>query len=214
MMQHTPKPGSGQLFQNPILEALTRTPAFIAYTIYPAIALFLLYLGIMRNSFPLLLTIGLFLGGLLFWSFFEYMAHRYIFHWVSDIAGANRLVYTMHGIHHDYPKDKDRLIMPPIPWIFLVVVIHFALRLIIGEWAFAFESGMIFGYLGYIYVHYQVHTNKPPKFMKKLMIHHALHHYKYPHLAFGVSSTLWDHIMGTMPPKERPNIKNANNPDF
>lgn len=213
-MQYTPKPGSGQLFKNPVLEFLTRTPAFIAYTIYPAIALFLLYLSFIRNDFSVLLTMSVFSAGVLFWSFFEYIAHRYIFHWVSNVAGANRFVYTVHGIHHDYPKDKDRLIMPPIPWIFLVTVIHFALRLIIGEWAFAFESGMIFGYLGYIYVHYQVHTNKPPKFMKNLMIHHALHHYKYPHLAFGVSSTLWDHVFKTMPPKERPNIKNANNPNF
>lgn len=213
-MQHTPKPGSGQLFKNPVLEFLTRTPAFIAYTIYPAIGLFLFYLGYVRNDFSLLTMISVFVAGLFFWSLFEYLAHRFVFHWVSSIAGANRFVYTVHGIHHDYPKDKTRLIMPPLPWIFLVTVIHFVLRLILGEWAFPFESGMIFGYLGYIYVHYQVHTNNPPKFMKKLMIHHALHHYKYPHLAFGVSSTFWDHVFKTMPPKERPNIRNANNPNF
>lgn len=213
-MKHTPKPGSGQLFKNPVLEFLTRTPAFIAYTLYPAIALGLLYLSFARNDFSILYTAMLFVVGMLFWSFFEYMAHRFIFHWVSDMAGANRFVYAVHGIHHDYPRDKDRLIMPPIPWIFLVFVIHFALRLVMGENAFAFESGMIFGYLGYIYVHYQVHTNRPPKAIKKLMIHHALHHYKYPQLAFGVSTTLWDHVFKTMPPKERPNIKNANNPDF
>jgi len=213
-MQHQPKPGSGRLFKSPVLEFLTRTPAFIAYTLYPLIALSLLYLSFLRNDFSVLLTLTVFLSGMLFWSFFEYMAHRFVFHWVSNIAGANRFVYTVHGIHHDYPKDKDRLIMPPIPWVILVTAIHFVLRLIMGEWAFAFESGMIFGYLGYIYVHYQVHTNKPPKFMKKLMIHHALHHYKYPDLAFGVSSTLWDRVFNTMPPKERPNIKNANNPNF
>ncbi len=136
-MQYTPKPGSGQLFKNPVLEFLTRTPAFIAYTMYPAIALFLLYLSFIRNDFSVLLTLAVFFGGVLFWSFFEYVAHRYVFHWVSNIAGANRFVYTVHGIHHDYPKDKDRLIMPPIPWIFLVVVIHFALRLMIGEWSFS-----------------------------------------------------------------------------
>lgn len=213
-MEHKPKPGSGQLFQNPVLEILTRTPAFIAYTLYPAVSLFILYLGIIRNDFPVWTHLAFFAGGVLFWSFFEYIAHRYVFHWVSKMAGANRFVYTVHGIHHDYPKDKARLIMPPLPWLIIVAGIHFALRLIMGEYAFGFESGMIFGYLGYIYVHYQVHTNRPPKFMKKLMIHHALHHYKYPNLAFGVSSTFWDRVFNTMPPKERPNIKNANNPNF
>lgn len=213
-MEHKPKPGAGQLFNNPALEFLTKTPAFIAYTLYPAVALFILYLGITRNDFNIWMVLAVFAGGVLFWSFFEYMAHRYVFHWVSNMAGANRFVYTVHGIHHDYPKDKNRLIMPPLAWLTIVVVIHFLLRLVMGEWAFPFEAGMIIGYLGYIYVHYQVHTNNPPKFMKKLMIHHALHHYKYPNLAFGVSSTLWDHVFGTMPPNERPNIRNANNPNF
>jgi sterol desaturase/sphingolipid hydroxylase (fatty acid hydroxylase superfamily) len=201
-MEHTPKPGSGQLFQNPVLEVLTKTPAFIAYTIYPAVGILLLVLSFLRNEFTLLSTVSVFIAGVLFWSLFEYMAHRYVFHWVSKMAGANRFVYTIHGVHHDYPKDKNRLIMPPIPWFILVLAVHGSLRLVMGEWAFAFESGMIYGYLAYIFVHYQVHTNNPPKFLKNMMIHHALHHYKYPNLAFGVSSTLWDRILGTMPPKD------------
>lgn len=201
-MEYQPKPGSGQLFKNPALEIFTKTPAFIAYTIYPAMGITLLVLSFMRNDFSILLTAGIFIGGVLFWTLFEYIMHRFVFHWVSRMAGANRFVYTVHGVHHDYPKDKNRLIMPPIAWFFLVFVVHVALRLVIGEFAFAFESGMIAGYLGYIFVHYQVHTNKPPKFLKPMMIHHALHHYKYPNLAFGVSSTLWDRLLRTMPPKE------------
>ncbi|MDZ7659917.1 sterol desaturase family protein [Fodinibius sp.] len=32
--------------------------------------------------------------------------------------------------------------------------------------------------------------------------HHTLHHYKYPDKAFGVSTTLWDRVFGTMPPEK------------
>jgi len=28
---------------------------------------------------------------------------------------------------------------------------------------------------------------------------HAIHHYKYPEKAFGVSSPLWDFVFGTLP---------------
>jgi len=201
-MEYQPKPGAGRLFNNPVLEILTKTPAFLAYTLYPAVGIVLLVLGYLRNDFTIFSMIGVFAVGVLFWTFFEYIMHRYVFHWVSKMAGANRFVYTIHGVHHDYPKDKNRLIMPPLPWLFLVLVVHGGFRLIIGEYTFPFEAGMIAGYLGYIFVHYQVHTNNPPKFLKQLMIHHALHHYKYPNLAFGVSSTLWDRVLGTMPPSE------------
>jgi len=34
--------------------------------------------------------------------------------------------------------------------------------------------------------------------MKGLWRNHHLHHYKHSDMGFGVSSTLWDHVFGTM----------------
>ena len=34
--------------------------------------------------------------------------------------------------------------------------------------------------------------------MKPLWTNHHLHHYKDDHHGFGVSSTFWDHVFGTM----------------
>ena len=48
-------------------------------------------------------------------------------------------------------------------------------------------------------MHYAIHAWNPPfKWMKPLWRNHHLHHYKNEHNGFGVSSTLWDHIFGTM----------------
>ena len=48
-------------------------------------------------------------------------------------------------------------------------------------------------------MHFAIHAWNPPfKWMKPLWRNHHLHHYKNVELGFGVSSTMWDYIFGTM----------------
>lgn len=69
----------------------------------------------------------------------------------------------------------------------------------VSGYVFAFFPGFIFGYLVYGSMHYAIHAWNPPfKWMKPLWRNHHLHHYKNEELGFGVSSTLWDHVFGTM----------------
>ncbi len=71
--------------------------------------------------------------------------------------------------------------------------------LIFGKIVFAFFPGFILGYLIYGSMHYAIHAWNPPfKWMKGLWRNHHLHHYKNDERGFGVSSTLWDHVFGTM----------------
>jgi sterol desaturase/sphingolipid hydroxylase (fatty acid hydroxylase superfamily) len=68
-----------------------------------------------------------------------------------------------------------------------------------GYYVFAFFPGFLIGYLIYGSMHYAIHAWNPPfKWMKPLWRNHHLHHYKNVELGFGVSSTLWDHVFGTM----------------
>ena len=113
-----------------------------------------------------------------------------------------KLQYTIHGVHHEYPKDKDRLAMPPLLSVTIATVLLLLFRLVMGDLAFAFLPGFIVGYAAYLAIHYMVHAFAPPKnFMKSLWINHGIHHYKDGDLIYGVSSPLWDYIYGTM--KER-----------
>src|SRR6185437_5377933 len=50
--------------------------------------------------FPAWQTILLFIGGMFFWTFFEYLMHRFVFHWVSENPRAQKFIYVMHGNHH------------------------------------------------------------------------------------------------------------------
>jgi sterol desaturase/sphingolipid hydroxylase (fatty acid hydroxylase superfamily) len=80
--------------------------------------------------------------------------------------------------------------------------VFFLLQLVIGNHVFAFLPGFVIAYSLYHFVHYAVHAYRPPKsFLKVLWINHGIHHFKDDTVAFGVSSPLWDVIMGTLPKK-------------
>jgi sterol desaturase/sphingolipid hydroxylase (fatty acid hydroxylase superfamily) len=72
----------------------------------------------------------------------------------------------------------------------------------LGVYTWAFFPGFFLGYLLYSFLHRATHVAKPPKRFKNIWRHHSLHHYKYPDKAFGVSTSLWDRVFGTMPPRD------------
>ncbi|NDC42453.1 MAG: fatty acid hydroxylase, partial [Chitinophagia bacterium] len=111
-----------------------------------------------------------------------------------------RIIYTMHGVHHEYPRD--RLFMPPLPSILLASVLFYGMQLPLGRFAYAFFPGFLLGYLAYGSMHYAIHAFAPPRWLKALWRNHHLHHYKHPDKGFGVSSVLWDIVFGTVPEKD------------
>ena len=198
--------GQGKIFDNPILEMLTKASPKVSATIYISIVLGMLYLGYrfqVVDSF--MAGAGIYVGALFFWTFFEYFFHKYINHldeYFPESKMANKIAYTIHGIHHEFPRDKERLIMPPVPGMIIVGILFGTFWLIMGQLVFVFMPGFMTGYLLYTHVHYSVHKTPVPSYLKVQYRHHAIHHYKYPDKAFGVSTTIWDRVFGTMPPQE------------
>ena len=194
--------GQGRLFKNDYLEVMTKTHPIVIYSIYLPIIGFMLYYGVAYRHISIGIEVLLFLGGTLLWTLFEYIMHRYLFHITAESERAKRFVYTMHGVHHEFPRDRERLFMPPVPSFILACTIFGIFRLIAGWYALSFFPGFVFGYLMYGSMHYAIHAFAPPKFLKALWRNHHLHHYKYPGKGFGVSSVLWDVIFRTVPKKE------------
>ncbi len=202
--------GSPQLFKNPFLEKLTHTHISIPLIIFGVISAALIYYGIIEKGFQVPFMILLFGAGLFFFTLVEYLMHRYLYHIPATTPRKQKISYTMHGVHHDYPKDKSRLAMPPILSLIIVTVLFIIYRAVLGDYVFGFLAGFLIGYAGYLAVHYSVHAFKVPNnFLKTLWHHHSIHHYRELDRAFGVSSPLWDHIFQTMPRKTRPGEKAA-----
>ncbi len=104
----------------------------------------------------------------------------------------------MHGNHHEFPRDRERLFMPPVPSIILASVIFLGMFFILHAYALLFFPGFMLGYLIYGTMHYAIHAWRPPfKWLKPVWRNHHLHHYKSDHRGFGVSSHIWDNVFRT-----------------
>ena len=191
--------GQAKLFRNQQIENLTKSHPIVIWMLYMPVVLLLPRYSFPTNDSFSLGTIFLFIGGMFFWTFTEYILHRFVFHSHPENDEGKRIKYLIHGNHHEYPRDKERLFMPPIPSVILSSCFLFLFYFIMGINAFAFFPGFLFGYLIYGSMHYAIHAWNPPfKWMKSLWRNHHLHHYKYEDKGFGVSTTLWDRVFGTM----------------
>ncbi len=191
--------GQAQLFRNHFLELLTKSHPLVIWGMYLPIILFFLYYSRTHFGFTSTRVGFTFLGGIFFWTFFEYIAHRFLFHLVSDRERIKKFSYILHGNHHHYPRDRNRLFMPPVPSLILSSSLFLLMFFFMGANVFMFFPGFALGYLLYGTLHYAIHAwHTPFKWMKPLWRNHHLHHYKNDNHGFGVSSTLWDHVFGTM----------------
>lgn len=199
--------GSATIFKNPFLESLTKTSLKQNIIVYGLVILILIYIAVFIQKIPAIHFLAFFGFALLFWTFAEYMLHRYLFHWISENKLVKRFHFVMHGSHHLFPRDEERLLMPPVPGLIMASVLFLGFYLVfsllgIPTYTWAFFPGFFLGYLLYSFLHRATHVSKPPKRFKYLWRHHSLHHFKYPDKAFGVSNTIWDRVFGTMPPKK------------
>jgi sterol desaturase/sphingolipid hydroxylase (fatty acid hydroxylase superfamily) len=145
------------------------------------------------------------LAGLGIWTLSEYWLHRKVFHWEPDHPIGSRMHFIIHGVHHDHPNDKMRLVMPPGASIPLALLFAGIFWLIFGlPTGLPLFAGFLVGYLMYDYTHYYLHHAVPKTdFGKNLREQHMRHHFQDHRYGFGVSTPIWDAVFGTLPRKRR-----------
>ena len=190
---------TGQIFESRFLEFFTRTSPRLTLVYYGTLYLLLLALHFMYAGGSILVGTAVYLGALFFWTLFEYLMHRYIFHFINEQEWSKKMHYAIHGVHHTYPRDEERLFMPPLPGTVVIALVFGIFYLMMGTHAFLFMAGFLNGWGFYVFIHFFVHTYQPVKPFKFLWTHHARHHYQDSNTAYGVSSPLWDYVFGTMP---------------
>jgi dihydroceramide fatty acyl 2-hydroxylase len=195
---------SPPLFESDFLNFFSRVhPAIPAIVFVPVIGV-MEWLGADRGLGAVELLL-LTLAGVLIWTLTEYWLHRLVFHWEPDNAFGRRMHFIIHGIHHDHPNDKLRLVMPPAVAIPLAILFFLAFTAIFGTpHAYPIFGGFIAGYLYYDYTHYYVHHFVPRSDLgKRLREQHMRHHFQDHRYGYGVSSPLWDVVFRTLPRKRR-----------
>lgn len=145
--------------------------------------------------------------GVLSWTLIEYGLHRFIFHYHARSAFGKKFVYGAHLSHHQMPRATNRLfssllISSPIATAYLLLAWIATGSLHAATYVFA---GLTAGYFCYEWLHFQAHHRRPRlRLFRYLRKYHLLHHYQTPELRFGVTSPLFDVLMGTFRPVRKP----------
>jgi sterol desaturase/sphingolipid hydroxylase (fatty acid hydroxylase superfamily) len=145
------------------------------------------------------------LGG---WSAIEYGLHRFVLHGLQPFC-------LWHAEHHERPAAL--ICTPTILSSSLIVVMVFLPAWALGDvWrASSITWGVLVGYLAYATTHHAIHHWRGKSgWMMERKRKHALHHHSAQPDHFGVTSDLWDRLMGTAfnrrPSVDAPGAASAN----
>ena len=143
----------------------------------------------------------------------EYALHRWAFHVHVTSYWGITLHFLFHGNHHKYPMDGERLVFPPVPASLLVGAVYASLtNMMSQEQALPLFAGMGYGYVLYDCTHCALHhllghagggssallrIPMARNFLEELRRRHAHHHFRDHGSGYGISSTLFDALLGT-----------------
>jgi 4-hydroxysphinganine ceramide fatty acyl 2-hydroxylase len=189
---------SVRMFKSDFMEFFSHVHPVTPLVIYLPFIGYLLYVAFWQKELSILAIAGLFVLGMLMWTLFEYIIHRLAFHYEPKTRWGKRLHFIVHGVHHDYPNDARRLVMPPSISIPVAALMYLLFTIAFGRFAPALSAGFAFGYVCYDSIHYATHHFSMKRgILLWLKQYHLRHHYQDDHAGYGVSSPLWDHVFGT-----------------
>ena len=188
-----------RMFKSDLFESLSKVQFYVPLIVYIPVIGYLGYKAFADVHMSVLSFMGWFALGLFVWTIAEYVLHRYVFHFYPKSAFGKKIHFIFHGVHHDYPNDAKRLVMPPSASIPMALALYYVfLFLLPAGTIYAFFTGFLIGYLIYDMTHYALHhANFKSEFWKGLKKHHMLHHYSDSTKGYGVSSSIWDKVLGS-----------------
>lgn len=192
-----PQAGSAPVFDSRWLDWFTYAHPAFALGVYAPLGVYLLWAGA-RNGLGLAVIAGCYAAGLLAWTLLEYVVHRVSFHHVPTTPAQVAYGYLIHGVHHAYPDDSRRWVLPLVATLPIAVVLFALFALALGRFSTPAFAGFVHGYLTYDLVHYTIHRGRVRTRLGRYLRHyHLTHHYASPDRHFGVSSPLWDIVFRT-----------------
>jgi len=187
-----------RLFKNPFLEYFSHIHPITPVVVYLPVISVCAYFGLL--FVPISYGIPAFFLGILLWTLTEYTIHRWAFHYQPKTEWGKKAHFLVHGIHHDYPRDATRLVMPLLVSVPLAALFFWLYSLVFGNYYLIIFSGFVLGYVSYDSIHYATHhINLKGKIGSFLRAYHLRHHYEDDNTAYGVSNPLWDYIFRTVP---------------
>ncbi|WP_108662544.1 sterol desaturase family protein [Acuticoccus kandeliae] len=152
---------------------------------------------------------GVVLLGLFYWTFLEYILHRWMLHWEPEKKHHKmiRKCFPSHRSHHNDPMKERMNIMLQLKITVYLSLVYTVFMWLIGvplPVTLALNAGVLLGYQAYEYVHVACH-HLPMRnaWAATLKRHHAIHHHRDETVNFGVTTTIWDSVFRTTWKPER-----------
>jgi len=191
---------NGRMFESNFLEFFSKVHPAAPFILWVPIAIALptwaLWSGVTTcwTAAALLMPLGF-----VSWQATEYFAHKKLFHWVGIGPISRRFHEIVHGFHHRYPDDPQRLVMP--------LSVSISIALLVGGALWFFDApkvtvpwftGFLCGYLFYDFMHWSTHFRPPLTRWGRIMrAHHMAHHFADVDKNFGISNRWVDSLLGT-----------------
>jgi len=195
-----PSDGHPRLFEQDVIERVTTAHPTLVAIIYSAITVVFLFLSWRAGLPPATVAVRFALGALT-WSLVEYLMHRFAFHFVPRTSVGVAMAYLSHGVHHAFPRDPHRLVMPlvvSLPIMTAICLVGFGL---VGLPISPILAGFTVGYLAYDLIHHHLHHYEGDRHAGRVITwlrrYHFQHHFAAPDRQFGVSTPLWDFVFRT-----------------
>ena len=168
----------------------TRANYWLEFAFTGSLATALLGAGVSLHRGSWLAAFFTVLSGLIFFSFIEYLFHRWVFH------GPDSMYRRGHDAHHLNPKGYDALPFFLPSAILLGLTALFALA-IPRSHACLLSGAIAFSYVSYGLSHYLMHAKRfRYSWLREWAANHHIHHH-HPDANFGVTTSLWDHLLRT-----------------
>ena len=174
---------------------LSKTAYYADFAIYALVVVALACIAASNPDGPERLRwLEAFPGGAMLWTLVEYLLHRFVHHrW--------RTFTAMHALHHAAPRD---FVGTPT-WITLGILWSVFFVPEWRLWSFNTASGLIAGimtgFLWYGALHHIIHHGRPraiASLLTQSAHRHRQHHYSGRQGNFGVTTSIWDHLFGTV----------------
>ena len=136
--------------------------------------------------------------GLLCWTLFEYLTHRFTFHVAFYLFREKWKIAFIHNNHHAAPEEGVNAgMISSLYMLSVCLLINFVLTRDL-KLSLVVLIGNALGHMAYEWIHYQEHFHKTDNFYVRYMTSfHDTHHYKNIRCNFGITSPLWDILLGT-----------------
>ncbi len=177
---------------------VSKNPIHLLLFVLPLLVYFAFQ--ILKHSIDVQKVILCFVAGVLYWSFLEYVIHRFAYHSRYPFRWLKYFLGSFHMYHHMDMSDR-RVLNAGFLMIYGLIPIFLSPFILMGL-NFGLVSALGLGLVSYYYfyecvhfiLHYKVYETG---YLGYIQRYHLYHHDRAPLKNFGNTSHLWDVLLGT-----------------